>query len=101
MTQYAKVLPLSLKKKSNQSSVSTNKLIEDLEITGNLIVAGDDGLGIWNFVNFYIKKSMSCLEELQEKYKSTVLKLNIGATYYTVMNNLKAIEVTYDLTYDL
>ena len=44
---------------------------------------------------------MSCLEELQEKYKSTVLKLNIGATYYTVMNNLKAIEVTYDLTYDL
>ena len=27
-----------------------------------------------------------------------MLKLNLGATYYTVINDFKAISVTYDLT---
>ena len=39
---------------------------------------------------------MPYLEELQEQCKS---KMKLGATY-TVMNNLKTIEVTYNLTSD-
>ena len=106
MVQNAKGLPISLEKKSNQSSVSTNKLTEDLGITEYLRVADektkpipiDGGFGIWNFVNFYIRKGMPYLEQLQEKHKSSVFKLKLGATYYTVINDFKAIEVTYDLT---
>ena len=106
MAQNAKELPISLEKKSNQSSVSSNKLIKDLEITEYLTVADektksipvDGGFGIWNFVNFYIRKGMPYLDQLQEKHKSSVFKLKLGATYYTVMNDFKAIEVTYDLT---
>ena len=47
--------------------------------------------GIWNFVNFYIRKGMPYLEEMQKKYKSAVFKLKLNATYYIV-------SVTRDLT---
>ena len=52
--------------------------------------------GFWDleFVNFYIRKSMPYLEEMRKKYKSAVFKLKLNATYYTVMNDFKAISVT-------
>ena len=52
--------------------------------------------GIGNFVNFYIRKGMPYLEELQKKYKIAVFIWKIGATYYTVINDFEATSVTYD-----
>ena len=52
--------------------------------------------GIGDFVNFYIRKGMPYLEELQKRYKVAVFIWKLGATYYTVINDFEATSVTYD-----